>query len=265
MRDWIKKYIILFIALFASQFACAQDLQFNMYRGVTPVSQSIYDLHMTAFWIMVVIGILVFGFMFYSVFKYRKAKGAKASSFHENTKLEIILMTIPVLILIILAIPATKVLYEIDDSSDSAVTIKITGYQWRWKYEYLNQGISYFSDLSTTQNEINGIAPKNKNYLLQVNNPVVIPVNVKVRFLITSNDVIHSWWVPELGVKKDAVPGFIHDAWAYVKTPGIYRGQCAELCGANHGFMPIVIKAVSMPEYQQWLVKQKQLQHKGEQ
>ncbi|MBX9869673.1 MAG: cytochrome c oxidase subunit II [Burkholderiaceae bacterium] len=260
----ISAALLSLALLLAAPTSWADDLRLNMVPGASTISQSVYDLHMTVFWIMVAIGVVVFTFMFYSVFKYRRSKGAVASNFHENAKLEFILMLVPFLILIVLAVPATKVLYQISDSSDSAVTIKIIGYQWRWRYEYLNENIDFYSDLSTTQNSIMGLSPKGDNYLLEVDHPVVVPINQKIRFLITSNDVIHSWWVPELGVKKDALPGFIHDAWAYIKTPGIYRGQCAELCGANHGYMPIVVEAVTQEQYAKWVAAQQKLPQQGD-
>ncbi len=232
------------------------DLKLNMLPGVTPLSKDIYDLHMVILLICVFIGVVVFGVMFYSIIKHRKSKGAIPAQFHENTVVEMTWAIIPLIILVIMAIPATIVIRDMHDTADSEVTIKITGYQWKWKYEYLDQGISYFSNLSTPYSEIHNEKPKNKWYLLEVDKPMVVPVGEKIRFLITSNDVIHSWWVPTLGVKKDAVPGFIHEAWAKVDKPGTYRGQCTELCGANHGFMPIVVIAKSKAEFAQWVAQQ---------
>ncbi|MDX1452609.1 MAG: cytochrome c oxidase subunit II [Oleiphilaceae bacterium] len=235
----------------------------NMTRGVTDVSQSVYDLHMTIFWICVVIGVVVFGVMFYSIFKHRKSKGAVAAKFHESTTVEIIWTIIPVLILVAMAAPATTTLIEMYDTSDSEVDIKVTGYQWKWRYEYLGTGVDFFSNMSTPKDEIYNKAAKNEHYLLEVDNELVVPINKKIRFLITANDVIHSWWVPEFAVKKDAIPGFINESWTRINEPGIYRGQCTELCGKDHGFMPVVVRAVEQDEYDAWLLA-KQEQAKAE-
>ncbi|WP_420795296.1 cytochrome c oxidase subunit II [Legionella brunensis] len=236
--------------------AAADKWQMNMYKGVTPLSKDMYDLHMIAMVICGIIGIVVFGVMIYSLIHHRKSKGYAPASFHDNTRVEILWSIIPFLILVGLAIPATKVLINLEDSSDSDVTIKVVGYQWKWQYQYLDQGISFFSNLSTPYEQIQNQQPKGQWYLLEVDKPVVVPVNKKIRFLVTSNDVIHSWWVPEIGVKRDAMPGFMHEAWARIEKPGVYRGQCAELCGLNHGFMPIVVKAVSDEEFEQWVSQQ---------
>ena len=225
----------------------------NMTPGVTDISQSVYSLHMIIFWICVVIGIVVFSVMFWSMFKYRKSQGAKPAQFHESTTVEIIWTLIPIIILVAMAVPATSTLKEMYDVTESDIDIKITGYQWKWQYEYINDDVSFFSNLSTPQDQINNEATKGEHYLLKLDEPLVIPINKKVRFLVTANDVIHSWWVPAFAVKKDAIPGFINEAWTKVNEPGIYRGQCAELCGKDHGFMPIVVKAVEEPEYQAWL------------
>ncbi|WP_367607068.1 cytochrome c oxidase subunit II [Legionella sp. W05-934-2] len=236
--------------------AAADPWQLNMPRGVTPTSEDMFDLHMIAMVICLIIGIVVFGAMIYSIIHHRKSIGHKAASFHDNTRLEIVWTIIPFLILVGLAIPATKVLQRMEDAEESEVTIKITGYQWKWRYEYLNEGINYFSILSTPYDEIEGKKPKNQWYLLQVDKPLVLPINKKVRFLVTSNDVIHSWWVPDLGVKRDAIPGFIHESWARIQEPGVYRGQCTELCGINHAYMPIVVKALPEKEYAEWVKQQ---------
>lgn len=228
---------------------------FNMAPGVTPISRDIYDLHMTIFLICVVIGIIVFSVMFYALVKHRKSIGHKPAPFHENTKLEIFWAVVPFLILVIMAVPATKVLSRMSDDSKADVNIKIVGYQWRWKYEYLDEGISYFSNLATPYDQIQNKKPKDKWYLLEVDKPLVVPIHKKIRFLVTSNDVIHSWWVPALGIKRDAIPGFIYESWARIERPGIYRGQCAELCGINHAYMPIVVKAVTDQEYRQWIAQ----------
>ena len=228
----------------------------NMTQSVTEVGQSIYGLHMLIFWICVVIGVAVFGVMFYSIFYHRKSRGVVPAQFHESTKVEIAWTVVPFVILIGMAFPATSTLLEIYDFEDAEMDILITGYQWKWKYEYLNENgenVAFFSNLSTDQAEIYNVADKDENYLLEVDEPVVIPVNTKVRFLVTANDVIHAWWVPELAVKKDAIPGFINETWTLATEEGIYRGQCAELCGKDHGFMPIVVKVVSQEEYAEWL------------
>lgn len=235
------------------------DWKTNMSPGVTAVSREIYDLHMIIFWICVVIAAVVFGVMFWSVFAHRKSKGAKPTEFHESTTIEIIWTAVPFVILIGMAVPATKALVSIYDTEGSIIDIKITGYQWKWHYDYLNEGISFFSNLSTPQDQIYNREPKGENYLLEVDEPLVVPTHTKVRLLLTANDVIHSWWVPAIAVKKDAIPGFINEAWTIIDEPGIYRGQCAELCGKDHGFMPIVIVAKEQADYDDWLAKKQQL------
>lgn len=236
--------------------AAVNHWQLNMSRGVTPLSKDIYDLHMIAIGVCAVIGVIVFGVMIYSLIHHRHSKGYQPATFHDNTRLEIVWSVIPFLILVGLAIPATRVLMHLEDSRHSDVTIKVVGSQWRWQYQYLDQGISFYSSLSTPYAQIQNEVPKGEWYLLEVDHPVVVPVNKKIRFLVTSTDVVHSWWVPELGVKRDAIPGFMHEAWAWIDTPGTYRGQCAELCGINHGFMPIVVKAVSEEEFNEWVATQ---------
>ncbi|MEQ8514570.1 MAG: cytochrome c oxidase subunit II [Chromatocurvus sp.] len=232
--------------------------QVNMPVGATDVGKSIYDLHMIILWICVIIGGLVFAVMFYSIIYHRKSRGAKAASFHESTRVEIAWTVVPFVILIGMAVPATSTLIDIYDFDDAEMDILITGYQWKWKYEYLNEdgeNVSFFSNLSTPQSEIYNTQAKNGNYLLEVDEPVVIPVDTKVRFLVTANDVIHSWWVPELAVKKDAIPGFINETWSMANEVGTYRGQCAELCGKDHGFMPIVVEVVSKVDYASWMAR----------
>ncbi|MCQ3829914.1 cytochrome c oxidase subunit II [Microbulbifer elongatus] len=239
----------------ASQEA-AEEVQrwgVNMTQGVTEVSRTTYDLHMLIFWICVAIGVVVFGVMFYSMWRHRKSKGYKAAQFHESLGVELAWTIVPTLILIGMAIPATKTLYDIYDTKEADLDIMITGYQWKWKYDYLGSDVSFFSNLSTPQSQIQNQQPKTVNYLLEVDEPLVVPVNKKIRFLITANDVIHAWWVPDLAVKKDAIPGFVNESWTRIDEPGIYRGQCAELCGKDHGFMPIVVKAVPEDEYHSWL------------
>ncbi|WP_097459556.1 cytochrome c oxidase subunit II [Mangrovitalea sediminis] len=233
------------------------DWAVNLPRGVTEVSQSIYHLHMTIFWICVVIGIVVFGVMLWSVLFHRKSLGHKSANFHEHTLVEIAWTIVPLLILVAMAVPATATLLDMYNTSKSAVDIKITGYQWKWHYQYLDDKFGFFSVLSTPQDEIHNMMPKDKWYLREVDKPLVLPVGEKVRFLVTSNDVIHSWWVPDLGVKKDAIPGYINETWARIDKPGIYRGQCAELCGQGHAFMPIVVKAVPKADYDKWVAEQR--------
>ncbi|TAL59915.1 MAG: cytochrome c oxidase subunit II [Legionella sp.] len=254
----ICKLIMMLGAMLSANavYAAADYWQLNMYQGVTPLSKDMYYLHMVGMAVCAVIGVVVFGVMIYSLIHHRKSKGYKAAVFHENLRLEVLWSIIPFLILVGLAIPATKVLIRMDDTAQSDLTIKVVGYQWRWQYQYLDQGISYFSNLATPYSQIQNEQKKGEWYLLEVDKPLVVPINKKIRFLVTSNDVIHSWWVPELGIKRDAIPGFMYEAWARIEKPGIYRGQCAELCGINHGFMPIVVKAVTPEEFAQWVSKQ---------
>ncbi len=256
---WTKtiRYYLFFLCLCISSVAQA-DYTLNMTKGVTPISANIFNLHMTIFWICTVIAVLVFSVMIYSLIRHRKSLGYKAATFHESTTVEIIWTVIPFFILIAMAIPASMTLFEMEDFSRSEMTIKVTGYRWYWHYDYIDEDINFFSYLSTPEKEVNNIQPKNPDYLLQVDKPVVIPVGTKVRFLITSKDVIHSWWVPSFGIKKDAIPGFIREVWTYVDEdkPGTYRGQCAELCGAKHGYMPIVVEAKPQAEYDKWLEAQ---------
>lgn len=232
--------------------------QLNLTEGVTDVSHDVYQLHMLIFWICVAIGVGVFGVMFYSIYHHRKSRGAVAAQFHESTRVEILWTVIPFFILLAMAIPATKTLVEMEDVRNADLSIKVTGYQWKWRYTYIGEDIDFFSSLDAQSNQArqlrSKIDPKTiDNYLLEVDKPLVIPIGKKVRFLFTGADVIHSWWVPDFGWKKDAIPGFINEAWTLVKKPGVYRGQCTELCGRDHGFMPIVVKAVPEEEYQAWL------------
>lgn len=249
-------HFILFSLLLTSQVALA-DYQFNLTPGVTPVSHDIYDLHMTIFWICVAIGVVVFGVMLYSIIFHRKSLGAVPAHFHEHTLLEFTWSLIPLVILIFMAVPATRVLIDMADTEKPDVTIKVTGFQWKWKYEYIDQGISFFSNNATPYEQMNNKAPKDKNYLRIVDKPLVVPIHKKIRFLVTGNDVIHSWWVPDLGVKRDAVPGFINEAWARINRAGTYQGQCAELCGLHHAFMPIVVNALPEKDFDAWVAQQK--------
>ncbi len=234
------------------------DYALNMTKGVTPVSEAAYDLHMLTLWICTIVGVLVFGVMIYSIFKHRKSKGAVPAQFHESATVEVIWTVLPFLILIGIAVPATRTLLAEEDTSNADLTIKITGYQWKWKYDYLDSGISFFSTLAqSSRDAVHGDPNSVPHYLLDVDNPIVVPVHKKIRFVITSNDVIHSWWVPALGFKQDAIPGFINDAWATIEKAGTYRGQCAELCGKDHGFMPIVLIAKDQADYDKWVADQK--------
>ena len=234
----------------------------NMPKGVTELSQEVFDLHMLIFWVCVGIGVLVFGVMFYSVFAHRRSRHPKPADFHESTSIEIIWTIIPFAILVLMAIPAAGTLIKMEDLRGAELSIKVTGFQWKWEYEYLDQDVRFFSTLHADSNLArqldSGIDPNTvPNYLLEVDNRLVIPTGKKVRFLITANDVIHAWWVPDLAVKKDAIPGFVNEMWANVQQPGIYRGVCAELCGRDHGFMPIVVEAVEPAVFEQWLAAKK--------
>lgn len=230
----------------------------NMSPGATEVSRSVFDLHMTIFWICVVIGVVVFGAMFWSMLMHRRSTGQKAAHFHESTTVEILWTIVPLVILVVMAVPATKTLIEIYDTSESGLDIQITGYQWKWHYKYLGQDVEFFSNLATPSSQIHNQSPKTENYLLEVDEPLVIPTGTKVRFLVTAADVIHSWWVPALAVKKDAIPGFINESWTRIDEPGIYRGQCTELCGKDHGFMPVVVEVKSKEDFATWLAERKQ-------
>jgi len=229
----------------------------NLQAPVSPIASQIYDLHTYIMWICVVIFIGVFSVMFYSIFAHRKSKGHQAAHFHENTVVEIIWTVIPFLILLFMAFPATKTVLAMKDASAPDMTIKVTGYQWKWNYDYLDQGVSFYSNLATPPAQIHNQQPKGEHYLLEVDQPLVVPAGKKVRVLITANDVLHSWWVPAFGVKQDAIPGFVRDSWFKAEKPGIYRGQCAELCGKEHGFMPIIVEVKSQDDYNKWLDDQK--------
>jgi cytochrome c oxidase subunit II len=236
----------------------------NMTQGVTDISREIYGLHMEIFWICVIIGVSVFGAMIYSIVTFRKSKGAVADvTLVHNTTVELIWTAVPVAILVFMAIPAAKTLIKIEDVTKTDLSIKVTGFQWGWQYDYLDSGVSFFSHLdrksNTARELLSGIDPNSvDHYLLNVDKPLVVPVGMKVRLLITGTDVIHSWWVPAFGVKKDAIPGFINEAWFKVDTdkPGLYRGQCAELCGRDHGFMPIVVDVRSKEDFDAWVKAQ---------
>jgi len=234
----------------------------NLRVGVTPLSREIHGLHMLILWICVAIAVAVFGVMIYSIATFRKSKGAVPATFDHSTKAEIIWTVIPVLILVGMAIPAARTLVKIDDSRGSDLTVKVTGYQWKWQYEYVGEGVSFFSSLAPQSNVArqvdSGIDPASvPNYLLDVDRPLVVPQGVKVRVLVTAADVIHSWWVPDFAIKKDAIPGYINELWFLAEKPGVYRGQCVELCGRDHGFMPIVVDVKPRAEFDAWLAAQK--------
>ena len=257
-----KLFSLIITTLLLSPNIAFADLKLNMTQGVTSISQDVYSLHMLVLWIVTIVGIVVFGVIIYSLIYHRKSKGAVAAQFHESTTVEVIWTIVPLVVLVLIAIPATKTLLYIEDASNPDITIKVTGWQWKWQYEYLDEGINFFSNLDAKSNEArqrnSGVDVRTvEHYLLDVDNPIVIPVGKKVRFLATANDVIHSWWVPALGMKRDAIPGYINEFWTRVDEPGVYRGQCAELCGRDHGFMPIVVNAVSESEYQSWVKGQK--------
>ena len=248
----------LLLALYAGLASAAYQLNFQ--APVTRVASEIYDLHMLMMYIILVIFCVVFGVMFYSIYAHRKSVGHKAEQFHENTTVEIIWTVIPFVILVGMAWPATKTLIAFKDTSNPDITIKATGYQWKWGYDYLKgegEGVAFLSALATPQDQIHNQKPKGENYLLEVDNPLVVPVGKKVRILTTANDVIHSFWVPAFGIKQDAIPGFVRDTWFKADKEGTYRGQCAELCGKDHGFMPIVVEVVSPEKYTEWVGAQK--------
>jgi len=260
--------LLFLIGLFAALPAWAanpQPWQLNLTPGVTESSAQAYELHMIILWICVAIGVLVFGAMGYAMFAFRHSKGAVAATWSHNTTAEVIWTVVPVLILIAMAWPATKVMFDVDDTTGSEMTVKITGYQWLWRYEILNyrgesSKVSFVSRLAPKDDVLrvrgSGAKPTladNPNYLLDVDRELVLPTDTKIRFVITADDVIHAWWVPALGWKQDAIPGIINEAWTNILEPGVYRGQCAELCGKDHGFMPIVVRAVPRSEFESWL------------
>ena len=248
---------LLILTLYPSKALSDWDA-LNMREGVTQVSRDVFELHMLIFYICVAIGAVVFSVMFYSLFRYTKKRNPNPSTFHESTKLEVAWTIVPFLILIAMAVPASKTLTEIYDDEEGEINIQVVGYQWKWEYKYLEDDINFFSNLSTDQDEIYNLVPKGENYLLEVDEPLIIPVDTRVRFLITANDVIHSWWVPDFAIKQDAIPGFINTAWTRAEETGIYRGNCTELCGKNHGFMPVVVKVVEKDEYNDWVLSKKE-------
>ena len=265
----IRNTATAILAMLAAGIAQANPVrwQLNMTPGVTDTSERIQNLHNLAFGICVVIGIIVFGAMFWSMLFHRKSKGAVAAQFSHNTTAEVIWTVVPIVILIGLAVPATDTLFRMYDNSKSEMTVKVTGYQWMWRYEYLGENVEFLSRLDRESDRTralgSGLDPYKvteggeNTYLLNVDHPLVLPVDTKIRFVVTGDDVIHAWWVPQLGWKQDAIPGVINENWTKINKPGIYRGQCAELCGRDHGFMPIVVKAVSKAEFKSWLAAQR--------
>ena len=249
-----RKFHYIFLIIFSGPVS-SEASKYNMPVGVTEVSESIFDLHMLIMWVCVGIGIVVFGIMFWSLWKYRKSSGAVAAKFDDHFGLEISWTILATVILVLMAIPATTVMIKAYDDTEGDINIMVTGYQWKWQYKYLEDNISFFSNLATSQEEIDNQLAKGEYYLREVDEPLVIPINKRIRFLITGNDVIHSWWVPDFAVKQDAVPGFINTAWTNVPEPGIYRGACTELCGINHAFMPVVVRAVEQEEYDAWVAE----------
>lgn len=265
IKGWLAKLAAgsgLMWAALAAQAYTETASKYNLPPGVTAISHEVYTLHMWIFWICVVIGIVVFGAMIWSIVFHRRSNHPKPADFHESTTVEIVWTAIPFMILIAIAVPAAATLIRMEDVRDADMSIKVTGYQWKWQYEYLGEDVAFFSTLSEESNRArqlrSGINVNEvPNYLVDVDNPLVIPVGKKVRFLITSNDVIHAWWVPDFAVKKDAIPGYVNEAWAKIEQPGTYRGVCAELCGRDHGYMPIVVRALPQDEFDRWLAQQK--------
>ena len=266
LKSSLRAAALTVIGGLASSLAQAADTMdtayWNMPKGVTDISQEVFKLHMAAFWVCIGIGVVVFGAMFYSVFAHRRSKHPVPATFHHSTLVEIIWTIIPFLILIGLAIPAAGTLIKEYDTRSADITVKITGYQWKWQYEYVGENVSFFSALEKKANKArqlrSGIDPRTvPNYLHDTDNYLVLPVGKKIRFLLTSNDVIHGWWMPDLAIKKDAIPGYINEMWTRINEPGIYRGQCTVLCGRDHGFMPIVVEAKSEADYAAWLAERK--------
>jgi len=260
LRKAMKLFALALGALpgfaFAAEGSAGQSV-LNMTRGVTPVSHEVYEIHMYMFWICVVIGIGVFGYMLWALVFHRKSVGHKSAQFHEHLGAEIAWTVVPFVLLIFMAIPATKTLKNVYDFSEAEMDVKVTGYQWKWQYEYLGEGVDFMSELATPIDQIYNVDDKGETYLQEVTQPLVLPAETKVRFLVTSKDVIHSWWVPAFAVKRDAIPGYTVETWAYINEPGTYRGECAELCGQAHAFMPIVVEVLPKKEFAQWLEEKK--------
>jgi len=262
MSKRLTQRLLATLALCLPAAPAFADWGLNLPVGVTPLSKEIYGLHMLIFGVCCVIAVLVFGAMIYSIVAFRKSKGAVPAHFHHSTKLEILWTVIPIVILVAMAIPAAKTLVKIEDTRAADLTIKVTAYQWKWRYDYEGNGVGFFSSLAADSVKARGLKSgvdvfAVDHYLRNVDHPVVVPVGKKVRLLITANDVIHAWWVPEIGMKRDAIPGYINELWFRIDEPGTYRGQCAELCGRDHGFMPIVVVAKSEAEYESWVGEQR--------
>lgn len=253
-------YLLLISVFFISNSLQAETERYNMTRGATDISHQVYNLHMSIFYICCAIGAIVFALMFWSILHHRKSKGAKAARFHGSLKIELLWTAIPVVILVVMAIPASKTLIAMEDTSKADLTILITGSQWKWHYKYMDYPIEFYSMLATPRDQIENNSEKTELYLREVDKPLVIPTGKKIRFLVTADDVIHSWWVPAFAIKKDANPGFINETWTKVDKPGIYRGQCAELCGKDHGFMPVVVDVKTPEEFDTWAQEQVALQ-----
>ena len=274
MTSNVSRWALLLLGLLLLPLGAWADWgALNMTRGVTEISNEVYELHMRIFYICCLIGAVVFGVMIVSMFLHRKSRGVKPADFHESTTVEIVWTVVPLVILIAMAIPAARVLIKMEDFSDSEMSIRVTGYQWRWHYEYMDSGVSFYSQLHPEHNKARqqganvdlaaafpgtDFGGEEAVYLREVNNELVVPVGKKIRFLHTAADVIHSWWVEDLAIKKDAIPGFINENWAKIEKPGIYRGKCAELCGRDHGFMPIVVRAVPQEEFDSWIADKQQ-------
>ncbi len=264
LRKALRLFSLTFFAL-SAVFVQAQHEEevskntiLNMPTGVSTISHQVYDLHMLIFWVCVVIGVGVFGAMLWAMYFHRKSIGHKAENWHEHLGVELLWTIVPIFILVAMAWPATKTLINLYDTSDAEIDIRVTGYQWKWQYEYMGEGVQFLSELKTSQDQIYNLDPKGEFYLQEVNEPLVIPVDTKVRFLLSGNDVIHSFWVPDFAVKKDAIPGYITETWVEVTETGVYRGECTELCGQGHAFMPIVVNVVEKDEYEFWLAEKKQ-------
>lgn len=259
----IRKFLLGLLGTFWASIAAA-DWALNMPRGVTELSAETYYLHMLVFWVCVAIGILVFGVMIFSLVKHRKSAGAVAADFSHSTKAEVIWTVIPVIILLVMAVPAAETMVRLEDSRDPDMSVVVTGYQWKWHYRYQDKGVDFYSSLARPSVEArprdSGIDPfAVENYLLDVDNPLVVPVGAKIRLLLTSNDVLHAWWVPELAIKRDAIPGVINETWFRAEETGTFRGQCAELCGKDHGYMPIVVEVVEQDAFDAWLSARSEL------
>lgn len=252
----LKHSLAVAVLGLASATALGQEPRFNMTRGATEISQQVFDLHMTIFYICVAIGAIVFGLMFWSIIHHRKSRGVVPAQFHGSMKVELVWTAIPVLILVAMAVPATRTLVAMEDASASELTVLVTGSQWKWHYKYLDYPIEFYSVLATPRVQIANEAEKDPTYLMAVDKPLVLPTGKKVRFLLTADDVIHSWWVPDFAIKKDAVPGFINETWTRVDKPGLYYGKCAELCGRDHGFMPVAVEVKTPEEFEAWATQQ---------